>query len=102
MGDLETIHFSEKQKPWLTSQWIASRTTFYFNWVHDSIPAITQKEPPRQQEYKFLYHNVIVLNREKKSNRKYFGSKINRDQKTPLGTIKTGQSHNIIQSKRLV
>ena len=64
MGDLETIHFSEKQKPWLASQW---PTTFYVNWVHDSIPSITQKKPPQQQEYKFLYHNVIFLNRGKKN-----------------------------------
>ena len=66
---------------------------------------MTQYQPslrknPQKQEYKFLYHNVIFLKREKKkSNRKYFGSKINRDQKTPLGIIETGQSHNIIKVK---
>lgn len=83
MGDLETIHFSEKQKPWLASQWIASRTTFYFNWVHDSIPAITQKEPPQQQEYKFLYHNVIVLNREKKIKQEIFWKQNKQRPKNP-------------------
>ena len=67
--------------------------------MYDSIPTITQKKPSEAGIQILIPQCNIFKEIKKKSNRKYFGSKINRDQKTPLGIIETGQSHNIIKVK---
>lgn len=63
------------------------------------MPTITQKNPSEAGIQILIPQYNIFKERKKKSNGKYFGSKINRDQKTPLGIIETAQSHNIIQVK---